>query len=210
MTRIGSENLLIAHIKNTAKYKHFEFSRLPAKVEREEKAWLLLENNRGRYTTDLLDRILYIVDYEKGEGWWFGKMISSNKKKILETPIETLSAWIDYICFSGKHINEILDKSIGEMHINGTGKGLVTLLLYLTDPTKHTIWVKTTHDGLFTLGRIDRERKNEFGAQYVEFNNNALEFASNYGLGHREIDFILFVISRYVTYDNGSFNINIS
>ena len=96
------------------------------------------------------------------------------------------------------------------MHINGTGKGLVTLLLYLTNPTKHTIWVKTTHEGLFKLRRIDKERNNEFGAQYVKFNNNALEFASNYGLGHREIDFILFVISRYVTYDNGSFNINIS
>lgn len=210
MTLIGSENQLIAHIKESVKYKRFITSRLPAKEEREEKAWSLLKINRGSYTKDLLDRILYIVDYEKGEGWWFGKMIASNKKKILETPIEKLTAWIDYICFSGKPIKEILDKSLGERHINGTGKGLVTLLLYLTDPTKHTIWVKTTHEGLFILRRIDKERKKEFGAQYVEFNNNAIEFTRNYDLGHREIDFILFVISRYVTFENGKFNVNIS
>ena len=210
MTLIGSENQLISHIKETVKYKRFVASRLPAKMEREEKAWLLLKTNRGSYTKDLLDRMLYIVDYEKGEGWWFGKMIASNKKKILETPIEKLSTWIDYVCFSGKPIKEILDTSLGEMHINGAGKGLVTLLLYLTDPTKHTIWIKTTHEGLFILRRIDQERKKEFGAQYVEFNNNALEFASTHNFGHREIDFILFFISRYVTLENGKFNVRIS
>ena len=209
MIGVGSEKQLIAAIKESERYRHFFASRLQAKVEREEKAWVLLRTNMGHYTKDLIDKFFYIVDYEEGVGWWFGKMLASNKKKILEVPIETLSAWFEYICFSGRPLREIIDKSLVEDHINGAGQGLVTLLLYLTDPSKYSIWLKnTTHEGLFIIRRIDEVRKDEWGTQYVAFNNKALEFTRNYGFGHRETDFILWFIRTYVTYDRGGFNIS--
>jgi len=210
MPRIESETKLVEHIRQTLKYKYFLMSRLPDKIKREEKAWSLLKEHRGNYTIDLVDKILYIVDYEKGVGWWFGKMIASNKKKILETPTETLSSWIDYVCFSGKPVTEILDKSLGDMHINGAGRGLVTLLLYLAEPTRYSIWVKATHEGLLRLGRINERKDADFGTQYVKFNEKALEFARIYDFNHRELDFILFIIGRYVTCSDGYFCINIS
>ena len=208
MIRVGSEKQLIAAIKESERYRYFLASRLQAKVEREEKAWVLLSTNRGHYTKDLIDKVFYIVDHEEGVGWWFGKMLASNKKKILEVPIETLSSWIECICFSGMPLKEIIDKSLGEKHIKGASQGLVTLLLYLTDPSKYTFWVKTTHEGLFIVRRIGEARKDEWGTQYVAFNNKALEFTCIYGFGHREIDWILWFIRTYVTYDRGGFNIS--
>ncbi len=134
IVRIGSEEQLINEIKRSAPYKDFIGFRFKNKVDREQKAWALLETHRGKYTKDLIDSVLDIVDREEGKGWWFGLMIASNKKKILKTPIEKLSTWIEYICFSGRAPTEILDKCLGEMRIKGARQGLVTLLLYLSDP----------------------------------------------------------------------------
>jgi hypothetical protein len=208
MITVETEKQLIDEIKAVEQYKYFTRNRLKPKIEREEKAWELIKHNRSNYTTDLIDRILYIVDHEEGFGWWFGKMIASNKKKVLEAPIEKLSKWIEYICFSGKPVSEIVDISLGEFHIMNAHRGLVTLLLYLSDPSKFAIWVKTTHEGLFTLQRVRKTKRGRWGTQYVEFNDKALEFSSEYGFGYREIDWVLWFIKNYVSYDGLHYKIS--
>src|SRR5207249_5944795 len=136
---------LIAEIKRSAHYKYFLADRFKKKAIRELEAWKLLRTNRGKYTKKLLTHVFDVVDGEE-HGRWFGALLATpNRNSIFETPINKVSAWIEYVCFSARPAEEILGKCKGEMRIKGAKHGLVTLLLYLTDPSKYANWVPLTY-----------------------------------------------------------------
>jgi hypothetical protein len=134
-------------------------------------------------------------------------LATPNKNLIFETPIERVADLIEYVCFSSSPLEQILDNCLGEMRIKGTSKGLVTLLLYLSDPTKYIIWVNRTYEGLLILGRLT-EKPSGWGAKYAAFNAAALEFARVHGFDCREIDWALSFIGAYVISDGRHFEID--
>jgi len=206
---ISSEEQLITEIRRNARYIEFHNSRFKNKVEREQQTWALIEANKGTYSTELLKTIFRLVDYEKGKGFWFGTMLNSNIPKILKhTPIEQLVKYIDYICFSGDAPSIIMDRCVNwDMHIKHARQGLVSLLLYLSDPSMHAIWVDATNKGLAVLAGNRVLSLDGFGAQYRDFSNRALEFCRRYSFDPRELDFVLWLIGEKVAYEKDHFAI---
>ncbi|MCX5805219.1 MAG: hypothetical protein NT010_03990 [Proteobacteria bacterium] len=206
---VSSEEQLITEIRKNAQYIEFYNSRFKNKIEREQQTWALIETNKGKYSTELLKTIFRLVDYEKGKGFWFGTMLNSNIPKILKnTPIEQLIKFIDYVCFSGDAPSIIMDRCVnGDMHIKHARQGLVSILLYLSDPSMHAIWVNATNKGLVVLAGNRVFSFEGFGAQYHDFSNRALEFCRHYSFDPRELDFVLWLIGKKVTYEKDHFAI---
>jgi hypothetical protein len=205
---IHSESDLLAEIKRSAPYEEFRSLHYDNKKRREQTAWELLQTNRGQYSRDFLDQVFDVVDLEGEKTRWFGALLATpNKNLIFETPIERVAEWVEYVCFSEDPPGQILDNCLGGMRIKGASKGLVTLLLYLADPTTHSIWVNRTYEGLSILGRLT-EKHNGWGMKYVAFNAAALGFAHAHGFDCREIDWALSFIGSYVTSDGEHFEID--
>jgi len=206
---IESEKQLLDEIRASDPYTNFIKAHLKNKIEREQKAWQLLQANRGQYTKELLNNIFDIVDLEGEKSRWFGSLLAMpNKNLIFGSPIEKISEWIEIVCFSKQPVEHILDKCLGNLNIRGASKGLATLLLYLSDPERHTIWVNKTYEGLSTLARLKDIKISQWGARYVEFNDNAKKFAKEYGINDRELDWILSFIAMYVVSDGQHYEID--
>ena len=61
---IESEKKLLDEIRHSDLYNDFLNVHLKHKIDREQKAWQLLQANRGRYTKELLNGVFDIVDLE--------------------------------------------------------------------------------------------------------------------------------------------------
>jgi hypothetical protein len=206
---IESEKQLIDEIRHSDLYNDFLNVYLKHKIEREQKAWQLLQANRGQYTKELLNSVFDIVDLEGSKTRWFGSLLAMpNKNLIFASPIEQITEWIEILCFSREPVEHILDKCLGNLKIKGASKGLATLLLYLSDPERYKIWVNATYEGLSTLGRLKETKNSKWGARYVEFNDNANEFAKEYGIKARELDWFLSFMGRYVASDGQHYEID--
>lgn len=206
---IESEKQLVDEIRHSDLYNDFLNVHLKNKIAREQKGWQLLQANRGRYTKELLNSVFDIVDLEGSKTRWFGSLLATpNKNLIFASPIEQITEWIEILCFSKEPVEHILDKCLGNLKIKGASKGLATLLLYLSDPERYTIWVNATYEGLSTLGRLNETKNSKWGARYVEFNDNANKFAKVYGIKARELDWFLSFIGRYVASDGQHYEID--
>src|SRR4030042_2509430 len=178
---IESENQLLDEIRHSDLYSDFLSVHLKHKIDREQKAWKLLLANRGQYTAELLNSVFDTVDLEGSKTRWFGSLLATpNKNLIFASPIEQITEWIEILCFSKKPVDHILDECLGDRKIKGASKGLATLLLYLSNPERYTIWVNATYEGLSNLGRLKGKKNSKWGARYGEFNDNANEFAKKY------------------------------
>ncbi|MGA2059178.1 MAG: hypothetical protein ABSG67_01760 [Thermoguttaceae bacterium] len=207
-TLINSESDLINEIKRSAPYKRFQSQHFKIKVQREQKAWELLKANKGQYNREILENIFDIVDQEGGKSRWFGSLLGTpNRNLIFQSPIGQVSNWIDYVCFSGLDAEVILNNCLDQMKIKGASKGLATLLLYLSDPSKYAIWVNRTYEGLDIIDRM-KEKKSGWGAKYAAFNANALEFAHVFSFDYRELDWVLSFIGSYVNSNDSHYEID--
>lgn len=206
---IESEKQLIDEIRHSDLYSDFLKIRLKHKIEREQKAWQLLLDNRGKYTTELLNSIFDIVDLEGSKTRWFGSLLATpNKNLIFASPIAQITEWIEILCFSKKPVDYIMDECLGDRKIKGASKGLATLLLYLSNPERFTIWVNATYEGLSNLGHLNGKKNSQWGARYVEFNDKARKFAKEHEIDTRQLDWFLSLIGRYVASDGQHYEID--
>jgi hypothetical protein len=77
--RIENEKQLIKYLKGSDIYKRFKNRILPEKLAREEKAWKLISENRGKYSIGLLNNIFDTIEFEyKSSG--FKSHLKSRRK----------------------------------------------------------------------------------------------------------------------------------
>lgn len=207
--RLNSENELIEEILRGKACEEFRKKYLQPKIERERHAWELLQGQRGHYTLEILNRVFDTVDFYEKNKRWFGHMLAApNRNLIFESGLPLINEWLNDLLFSDKEAKEALNTCLKKMKIKGASKGLATLLLYLSDPSKHNIWVNRTEEGLSILGRIDELKGSDWGENYAQFNNAANDFRIAYKIQPQEIDWILNFIARFVESDGDHFRIN--
>jgi len=203
---IKNETDLIETIKSIDAYKSFLHC-LPNKTQREKEAWDLIVKNRNHYSEITLNSIFDKVDIDDSNKRWFGQLLAKpNRNWIFETPINELNKWIEDLLFTDKSIIERFNGCMKEKKIRGASKGLLTLLLYLSDSERYNIWVNKTQEGLYILNRIPNFNGKDFGNYYHDvFNPAALEFRKKYDLKPQEIDWILTFIAGYVENNDDGF-----
>jgi len=207
--RIDSEKELIEELLKSKVYKEFAQKHLQPKIERESRAWELLVQHRGKYTYDILNEIFDTVDLYNGSKRWFGALLATpNRNLIFEAKLKAINEWIGELLFSDSDPNMALDTCLGKNKIKGASKGLATLLLYLSYPEKHNIWVSATQQGLYILDRIDDLKGKDWGKNYLRFNKAALAFREVYGLPPQVVDWVLSFLSSYVTVEDHHFRIS--
>ncbi len=107
---LNNEKDLIKKIKENQIYKHFQARDFQYKVEREKRAWQLLQEYRGRYTQDILNQIFDTVDIYEGSKHWFGALLATpNRNLIFQTEPDILSKWLDELLFSNKGVESALN-----------------------------------------------------------------------------------------------------
>ncbi|MDP3103186.1 MAG: hypothetical protein Q8M95_01095 [Candidatus Methanoperedens sp.] len=201
-TSFRIENELISFIRESKRGKRFWQERLQDKIEREKKAWDLLYSNTGKINKDILEQIFDIVDLsETYTGSWWGQLLKKpNRNKIFSNPEDRLNIWVNYL-LNGKEPESVrIEKCIENSNykLNGAGKGLVTLFLYLKDPASFNVMMDTTSDGLEKLGRFDSKKgKRKWGEYYNDYNAAVKEFRDQFGLEPQSIDWVLTNISSH-------------
>jgi len=207
--RIDNEKQLIKILQESDIYKRFKEHSLPRKCTREEKAWALLNENRGKYSLELLNKIFDTVDYFDSNKRWFGHMLATpNRNWIFESSVDYINKWIEVLLANDESIGVRLNRCLKEMNIRGASKGLATLILYLSDPKIYNIWVNTTQQGLNSLGRIPDLRGTDWGNNYTKFNDAAIKFRDTYGFLPQELDWIFTFFSNYLEAGNDYFTID--
>lgn len=207
--RVDSEKELIDELLQSKAYREFKNDQLKLKIDREKRAWSLIEEKRGRYNRDNLNLIFDTVDLFGGKRRWFGALLATpNQNLIFESRPEALSQWIEELLFSGRDPALALNTCLNERKVKGASKGLATLLLYLSAPGENNIWVNATQDGLFVLNRIGELKGNDWGGNYSQFNKAAGEFRTRYGFQPQEIDWILTFVRSYVENEGKYFRID--
>lgn len=197
--RVASEKELIGEVKESKAYKRFRAKESQPKIERERRAWQLLQEYRGRYTKDALIQIFDTVDLYEGGKRWFGALLATpNRNLIFESEPAIITQWLEELLFSNKGAEIALNTCLRKLKIRGASKGLATLLLYLSGPANYNIWVNATQDGLAVLGRIAELKGNDWGEKYAHFNQAARDFRVQYGLQPHEVDWFLAFVSSYV------------
>ena len=207
--RVDSEKELVDEILRSKAYSEFHKEQLQPKIQRERDAWRLLQEHRGRYSLEILNRIFDTVDFFENNKRWFGAMLATpNRNWIFESELTLINQWLEELLFSGKEPEAALDTCLKKMKIKGASKGLATLLLYLSAPSKYNIWVNRTQEGLSILNRIGDIKGGDWGENYLHFNQAANDFKSRYGLQPQEMDWILNFIALYVETEDGHFHIS--
>ncbi len=77
---IESEKQLIEKLKKSDPYSNFLNARLKPKTDRELKAWKLLQESRGHYSKETLNKVFDIVDIEGEKTRWFGSLLATPNK----------------------------------------------------------------------------------------------------------------------------------
>ena len=207
--RFDSEQKLIDGLLQSRAYEDFKKKPLHLKIEREKRAWKLLEEHRGRYTKDALNHIFDTVDFTENNKRWFGALLATpNRNLIFESEPGFINQWIEELLFSGHETQVALNTCLKKLKIKGASKGLATLLLYLSAPHKYSIWVNSTQGGLSVLNRIGELRGNDWGENYAQFNQAASGFKDKYGFQSQEIDWLLTFIESYVESEDDHFEIS--
>lgn len=207
--RFDSEHDLIEAIRKSAAYKDLAERELPHKIAREKKAWVLVEENKGKYTRDVMDKIFDAVDLSMKNKRWFGALLAMpNRNLIYEAKPETINRWFAELLFSKKNARKALNACLKDVKIKGASKGLATLLLYLSDPKKNNIWVNATEEGLVKLNRIKDLKGDDWGQRYSMFNEAAIDFRDAYQLKPQEVDWMLTFVSAYVESEDDHFQID--
>jgi hypothetical protein len=203
--RLKSESELMAELLKSNHYKKDKERHFPHKVERERKAWQLLQKNRGNYTQEILNNVFDTVDTNPNGKGWFGQLLAApNRNLIFQTSPKALNEWLEELLFSGHKPENILNHCLKERKVKGAHKGLATLFLYLSDPEHFNVWVNSTEEGLVVLGRIVA-LKGDWGAKYTQFNKAALDFRDAYKLKPQEMDWMLTTIGHFVKSEGEQF-----
>lgn len=192
-------------------YKHFREHHLSQKIEREKKAWNLIQSNKGNINKEIIEELIDVVDShinpagEKKFGWFGLMLMGNNKNKILHTTSLKLNQWISTLLFSNLDYDEALEKCMNELKIPGAGYGFASLLLYLSNPEKYNVYILNPAINafklLFDINLKDYKRSIE---RYNVFNEKVIELRNKYDLKPQEMDWFInninhFYNNRYVS-----------
>jgi len=197
--KIDNEAQLIKTIKESDIYNKFKKEQLDKKIQREKEAWNLVQNNKGIYNKELLNKIFDKVDYFEPNKRWFGQLLAQpNRNLIFESSDSDINNWVNSLLFSNNDIEKRLNNCLVNLKIKGASKGLATLLLYLSNSKIYNIWVNKTEEGLLVLNRLSGLSGNKWGNNYKVFNNSTINFRDSHNFIPQEIDWILTFIAGFV------------
>ncbi|MBE3115775.1 hypothetical protein IMZ68_01085 [Candidatus Bathyarchaeota archaeon] len=194
---LAIEKSLIGEIKEGKKYGKFLAEQFDHRVARERQGWQLLLKYRGSYTQDVLNNIFDTVD-ESGKHRFGPLLATPNRNNILESGPTLFTQWVEELLFSTKKVEVALNICIEKLRIKRARNGLATLLLYLSDPDSYNVWVPTTWKALADLGRITEYKYNDWGIDYLRFNEAAKSFRDKYELRPQEVDWFLFSVRAHI------------
>ncbi|MBD3339597.1 MAG: hypothetical protein GF353_10835 [Candidatus Lokiarchaeota archaeon] len=204
---------LISIILSSEDYQYFK--EVSFKKQRNEaKAGEILSENAGKLTSMHLKEIFKLVDEpytsKIDKRRWFGSLLNApNTKYILNEEPEKINAWFNYL-FNEKVLfeNRIdnLCSSKSELCIAGIKQGFITLVLYLIDSSKFSIWFKNQHDSLKyvypdEMKNFDDIIKKNIGRNYTKFNSYAKRFIRQYNIKDIELDWVLTKVDKILKAD---------
>jgi hypothetical protein len=193
--------------KNSEVYKSFKKNTLNARKENEEEARLILEKYHGNYNHNHFKEIIRLVDgpfpYERNgkivaTGPWFGNLLNTpNTEYLFKTDINLINDWFNVL----RNNNIPIEKRIEILQeypykIRGIKTGFITLMLYILNKTKYSVWFKALHEGLQKI-YPEIGNYNSTGAQYALFNKKAKMFLQQYDIEHTELDWLLYLKFKF-------------
>jgi hypothetical protein len=207
--RIDSEQGLMEVLRHSPAYQEFKDKHLRPKIDREKRAWKLVQEHREHFTSDALNQIFDAVDTYESTKRWFGALLAApNRNLIFASEPEIINQWFEELLFSNHEPQFALNICLKKLKIKGASKGLATLLLYLSAPDKYGIWTNTTQEGLSVLNRISELKGSDWGENYAEFNKAATEFRTRHALQPQELDWVLTFIASYVESEDSHLRVN--
>lgn len=204
-----SDELIEKFLKSDL-YKHFKEYHLSQKIEREKKAWDLIESNKGNIRRKIIEEFIEIVDShinpegEKKSGWFGLMLMGNNRKKILSVSDEALNEWITTLLFSDLEYEVELEKCMNELKIPGASYGFASLLLYLSNPERFNVFISSLAISAFKL-IFDKDLKayKKGIERYNAFNKYAIELRDQYNLMPQEMDWFFNNINHFYENNEG-------
>ena len=204
-----SEAELVEAIRQDDPFQEFS-NNIAIKIDRETLGWKLLQENRGKYSKQILNQVFDAVDGVGTKAYHFGSLLATpNRNLIFKTPIEEINEWVETLLFSDIELDQKFQECLVNNKIKGASKGIVTLLLYLSDSEKYNVWVNATEKGLSIVERIPDLKGKHWGQNFQTFNKEAIEFRNSYGFKPQEVDWVLSLIGRRITREKNHYILNI-
>lgn len=197
--QIKTEDKIIDVLLASISCNKFRAEHLQHKINREQLAWKLIEENKTKYTKEILNKIFDIVDTDTRNTRWFGQLLAvPNRNQIFSHSMEIINRWIEELLFTGRLPTQTLNMCLNDIGISGASKGLATLFLYLSNPSEYNIWLPRTEEGLVILGEVVKFKGMDYSSYYMLFNEAAISLRNRYGLKPQEMDWVLSFIPSYI------------
>lgn len=192
------KDLIVKLLKSPSGEK-FRTIELHHKIEREQNAWKLIQENKGSYCKEMLNEFFDMVDKDTHNRRWFGSLLAApNRNLILNNSPEQFSRWIEVLLFSDLEPSRSLNICINDIGIKGARNGLATLMLYLSNPKKYNIWLPAIEQGVVILGLISKFNGSDYGSYYRSFNEAVIQIRDENKLLPQEVDWLLSYIPSYI------------
>lgn len=199
LLQVQNPDELINKLLDNNSCKKFRSEELSFKIDRELKAWRLIQEYRGRYTQDNLTKIFNTVNKDTHNKNWFGHLLATpNLNLIFSHPVELINKWIEILLFEQPGPVTSMNKCINDIKIKGARNGLISLLFYLSNPVKYNVWLPSTENAIVILGMIDCFHGNDYSSYYVNFNEAVILIRDKFKLLPQEVDWLLSFIPSYI------------
>jgi hypothetical protein len=180
------------------------------KRENERLAQDILLNNLGKLNKEKLQRIFDLVDEpylpEFDTRPWFGNLMNKpNTETLLNSTDIVINRWFDNLFNESLPIEERIYDLVAKnsiYNIKGSKVGLASLMLYLSDKTKYSIWFEALHNGLKifypSLEKFPTSPTKKTGQLYTSFNKHSKELLIKYNFQNTECDCLLNYIYKMI------------
>jgi len=172
---------------------HCGAERIRYRQEKEKQALDLLQDNKGQLPPEQFAEVLNLLNADFFDGsetsGRFGlALLGKNRKDLLDN-LEAVNDWISqFLSVRAKDVASLISQFLRDGP-PGAGKALASILLYLRDPEKYSIWVPTMIEGLNSLTHAGCTGKS--GNAYLSYNDEVQRLRRILGLAPQEPDILL-------------------
>jgi hypothetical protein len=124
--------------------------------------------------------------------------VGASMAKVVE-PLDEFNRWTaDLWRLPVEDVIPLVDRILKDTSaFPGAGRSYPTMLLYLRDPQRFTIWLQITHRGLLAIDRLAAGNERTGGAaRYLQYCEAAAAFRAEFDLAPQETDAVLAEIAR--------------